>query len=126
MSGTNYVLDTNAIIALLNGNKAIENAISDANWLGVSVINIVEFLSFDYLTLNDKIVFEIFLQRVFVINLSFEDSIDIINTAATFRISHKLKLPDAIIAASAMLNDAVLITNDKQFSTIPNLQILSF
>ncbi|MDQ2753538.1 MAG: PIN domain-containing protein [Bacteroidota bacterium] len=126
MSGTNYFIDTDAIIALLNGNKVIENAINDANWLGVSVINIVEFLSFSNLTLNDRSVFEIFLQRVIIINLSFEDHINIINTAATFRISYKLKLPDAIIAASAMLNDAVLITNDKQFSTIPNLQILAF
>lgn len=126
MNGTNYFLDTNAIIALLNGNKAIENAINNANWLGVSVINIVEFLSFSNLTLNDKKVFETFLQRVFIINLTFEDHIDMINTAATLRISYKLKLPDAIIAASTILNNSILITNDKQFSAVPNLKILAF
>lgn len=126
MNGSNYFLDTNAIIALLNGNKVIENAIYNASWLGVSVINIVEFLSFGNLTLNDRSIFEIFLQRVFVINLSFEATIDIIDTAATFRMSYKLKLPDAIIAASAIIHDAVLISNDKEFSNIPNLPILTF
>ena len=47
MSGIKYLLDTNAIISLLNGNKTIENAIDKADWLGISVINIIEFLSFE-------------------------------------------------------------------------------
>ena len=126
MNGNKYFLDTNAIIALLNRNKVIENAINNANWLGLSVINIAEFLSFSNLSLNDKNIFTTFLQRVSVINLTFEDHLDIINAAATFRISYKLKLPDAIIAASAIVNNSILITNDQQLSNIPHLQILTF
>ena len=33
----------------------------------------------------------------------------------------KLKLPDAIIVASALIHDAILLTNDKDFSTIDGL-----
>ena len=33
----------------------------------------------------------------------------------------KLKLPDAIIVASALIHDAILLTNDKDFSTINGL-----
>lgn len=33
----------------------------------------------------------------------------------------KLKLPDAIIVASALIHDAILLTNDKNFSTIDGL-----
>ena len=126
MSGINYLLDTNAIIALLNGNKTIENAIDKADWLGISIINIIEFLSFESISANDKNVFDLFLQRVAIINLSYQINYTLINDSSLLRIRYKLKLPDAIIAASAISNDAVLVTNDTHFSNILNLQILSF
>ena len=126
MNGTNYFIDTNAIIALLNGNKTIENAVQQAKWLGVSVINIIEFLSFNNLTPNDKQVLSLFLKRVYVVNLSYSEDVDLINQSASLRILYKLKLPDAIIAASALVNHAILITNDKEFIRVPNLQIISF
>lgn len=36
---------------------------------------------------------------------------------------YKLKLPDAIIAAKAIINDAILITEDKDFSRIQELKV---
>ena len=126
MSGIKYLLDTNAIISLLNGNKTIENAIDKADWLGISIFNIIEFLSFESISANDKNVFDLFLQRVAIINLSYQINYTLINDSSLLRIRYKLKLPDAIIAASAISNDAVLVTNDTHFSNILNLQILSF
>jgi len=34
---------------------------------------------------------------------------------------NRLKLPDAIIAASALIHDAALLTNDQAFSSIDEL-----
>jgi predicted nucleic acid-binding protein len=39
MSGNRYVLDTNAIVALLQGNFQLIELLKDADWLGISVIS---------------------------------------------------------------------------------------
>ncbi|NJO18316.1 MAG: PIN domain-containing protein [Thioploca sp.] len=39
----------------------------------------------------------------------------------TLRRQYRLKLPDAIIAASAIITDALLLTNDSQLHKIPEL-----
>jgi len=51
---------------------------------------------------------------------------DQILSIADLRIKSKLKLPDAIIADCAIQNGLTLVTNDKQFSKIDNLKILTF
>jgi len=42
------------------------------------------------------------------------------------RSSYKLKLPDAVIAATAIYKNATLISNDKHFQNINTLFVLSF
>jgi predicted nucleic acid-binding protein len=46
MSGNRYVLDTNAIVALLQGNIQLIELLKDADWLGVSVIAKLSFWCF--------------------------------------------------------------------------------
>lgn len=46
MSGNRYLLDTNAIVALLQGNKRIIQLLLNANWIGISIISQIEFLVF--------------------------------------------------------------------------------
>ncbi|CAK0740434.1 hypothetical protein CCP3SC15_100020 [Gammaproteobacteria bacterium] len=41
------------------------------------------------------------------------------------RRQHRLKLPDAVIAASALVHDAILLTNDQRLLTIPNVRARS-
>ncbi|MGN6195754.1 MAG: PIN domain-containing protein [Ginsengibacter sp.] len=41
------------------------------------------------------------------------------------RNTYRLKLPDAIIAASAILNDAILVTADHDFKRIKELELMS-
>ena len=64
----------------------------------------------------------------------FASGINIIDLLATneglkskiieMRNQYRLKLPDAIIAASAIVNDIVLITADKGFKKVEELQLL--
>src|SRR5437667_405360 len=112
MNGNNrYLFDTNAIIYLLQGNNALEKLLESVDWFGVSVISQLEFLSFDGLEKEDEILFEKFLDRVQVIGLEpyFDE---LILSAVSIRKNHKLKLPDAIIAATALSANAILITAD--------------
>ena len=69
MSGERYLLDTNAIVALLQGNDYLIQRLQEADWVGVSVISQIEFLVFPDLTESDRQLFQVFLQRVQVIDL---------------------------------------------------------
>lgn len=65
--------------------------------------------------------------------LDFVEAAEILNLTDTviqqtikLRKQHKIKLPDAIIAASAMANDLSLITrNTKDFEKINNLDLVN-
>lgn len=58
MSGSRYVLDTNAIVALLQGNAQMIPLIQKAGWIGVSIISQIEFLVFPGLTESDRHLFQ--------------------------------------------------------------------
>ncbi len=57
MSGKRYLLDTNAIIALLQGNQEVIQLLQDSEWIGISIISQLEFLSFSGLTESDHQLF---------------------------------------------------------------------
>ncbi|MGC4235189.1 MAG: PIN domain-containing protein [Niabella sp.] len=124
MSGNSYLLDTNAIIALLSGNDLLTNTLKNAGRIGVSIISVIEFYLFSKLSKGDKTLFDTLLQRIEMINISAD--FDQILSVANLRVKNKLKLPDAIIADCAMQSRLTLVTNDKHFSKINNLQILTF
>lgn len=125
MNGIRYLLDTNAIIALMKGNPTLLHATEQADFVALSVINIIEFLSFSNLSEKDKILFEEVIQETELLDLSAKNK-SLINTVSNIRKLNKLKLPDAIIAAQAIHNNAVLIFSDNCFKSIKNLTVLNF
>ncbi len=54
MNGNRYLLDTNAIVALLQGNPQITRLLQNADWIGISVISQIEFLAFSGLSQADN------------------------------------------------------------------------
>lgn len=46
MSGERFLLDTNAVISLLRGEAGLVDRLAVADWVGISIITLVEFLSF--------------------------------------------------------------------------------
>ena len=125
MSGNRYVLDTNAIVALLQGNIQLIDLLKDANWIGVSVISQIEFLVFPGLTQDDRQLFEQFLQRVEVLGLGAIDAV-LIDKIVEIRQQHRLKLPDAVIAAMAIQNSATLVTADREFGKVTILTVINW
>ncbi len=54
MNGNNrFLLDTNAIVVLLQGNAKLSQLLCTADWIGISVISQIEFLAFSGLTQDD-------------------------------------------------------------------------
>lgn len=113
MPGKRYLLDTNALIALLQGNRELMALTQSADWLGVSVINVLEFLGFDGLTEQDRLLFQQLVSRVTVVDVAHNNAALMAHINA-LRQRRTLKLPDAIVMASAVLYEAMLITNDIQ------------
>jgi predicted nucleic acid-binding protein len=120
-----FLLDTNAVVALLNGNAPLVQTLQSATWVGISVITELEFLSFPGLTAQDEALFQQFKSRVEVIDLQASDS-KLLSRIVAVRKSGKVKLPDAIIAAAAIENSASLLTQDAGFSKVASLSILTF
>lgn len=125
MSGNRHVLDTNAIVALLQGNSQLIQLLQNSHWIGVSVISQIEFLVFSGLSQDDCQLFQQFLQRVEVIGLTGDDTL-LIEKIIEMRQQYRLKLPDAVIAAMAIQNSASLVTADREFAKVTILTIINW
>ncbi|MEQ8959169.1 MAG: type II toxin-antitoxin system VapC family toxin [Coleofasciculus sp. C2-GNP5-27] len=125
MNGNRYLLDTNAIVALLQGNSQLIQLLQDADWIGVSVISQIEFLAFSGLSEADRQLFQQFLQRVEIVGLVAGNGA-LIEKIIEIRSSYRLKLPDAVIAAMAIQNSASLVTADREFAKVTMLRVIDW
>ena len=116
------LLDTNAIISLLKNEGNLLETISKASAVYISVISELEFFSFSRLMANDINLFRKFLKRISVIDLKQSD-LKLMDKVIEVRKNYHLKLPDAIIVASAITNNAVLISQDKELSKVKELSL---
>ncbi len=121
-----FLLDSNTIIDYIGGILPAKSII----WLdgivdteaSLSVINRIEILSFNPLNPADLIPFEELVNTVDVIPLSEE----IILQTIQIRRNHKLKLPDAVVAASAMAFNLTVVTrNEADFRKVVGLKIIN-
>ena len=107
-----FFLDTNAIIQLLKGNIEIGKIIEDAEFLACSVISELKYVSFPGLSDAGGLLLAEFISRISVTDIT-HDNLDLKIKIADIRKTKKVKLPDAIIVASARQNNCQLITADK-------------
>ncbi|MGR9117531.1 MAG: type II toxin-antitoxin system VapC family toxin [Gammaproteobacteria bacterium] len=114
MNGLSYLLDTNIIIGLLKGNP---NAIASLGGIELpscaySAITRMELLSFPDLTDVEAALIRQLLEPMtyLALSLAIEDR------TIEFRHFHRVKLPDAIIAATAQTHGLQLLTPDKKLA----------
>jgi len=108
------VLDTNIILYLLGGRLA--EPLEPAEYF-VSVITELELLSYPSLDVSEEQQIRVFLDEVTLVGLTRE----VRQTAILLRRQHGLKLPDAIVAATASALNAELLTNDAKLLQVPGL-----
>ncbi len=106
MNGSEYLADTNAVIYLLSGNDCMRPFLGKR--LAVSVISMMELLSFAEITSDEEKTIRSFLSNCELLQLSD----DVRERAIYLRRQYRLKLPDAIIAATAITYDLPLLTAD--------------
>ena len=125
MSGTDYLLDTNVVLGCLGGHEAVCSAIAQEESSGasfaISVITRMELLSFPDLTPTETIAIEDFLSSVFVLPLRFL----VARGGVRVRRETRVKLPDAIILATALEAGRVLLTCDRELTrlSLPGLSV---
>ena len=117
MSGERYLLDTNAVVALLRGDQALQQRLQNAEWVGISILSQIEFLAFPNITKQDRQAFQRFSERVDVVGLDRAEPA-LIDRIVDLRQQYRVKLPDAIIAATAVERSTTLITDDGQLREV--------
>jgi predicted nucleic acid-binding protein len=117
MSGDNIVADTSILVNFFNGIEVANRFIEDRT-IFVSVITEIELLCYPQLSISERKLIKEFLSECFIIDLEPEIKELIIE----IRSKHKIKLPDAAIAATAIKYDLPLFTMDKGFNKIAGLK----
>ncbi|MCR5801982.1 MAG: type II toxin-antitoxin system VapC family toxin [Lachnospiraceae bacterium] len=118
MSGIDYLADTNAIIYLLSGNDCMRPYVDKK--LAVSAISYMELLSYSGLKPDDEAIIRNLLRGCTLLNLSR----DVMEETISIRKERRIKLPDSIIAGTAIINDIPLLTADMGFEKIDGLKVV--
>jgi tRNA(fMet)-specific endonuclease VapC len=125
MSGKRYLLDTNAVIALLSGNAEVVQLIRGADWVGISIVTQLEFLAFSGLSQEDRDLFIEFSGRVEVVGLVASNT-ELLNQVVELRLRYRLKLPDAIVMATAVVCGADVVSADVDLQRVSTVNVHSF
>jgi len=113
-----FLADTNFFIYIFEGNPNIENFL-DYNF-GISFISEIELLGYHNLTSNDEELLKSIINDCYY----FDFNNHIKNKTIELRKKVRIKLPDALIAATAIVNNLPLITADKGFEIIEQLDLI--
>ena len=118
MSGNKLVLDTNIVLYLLAGDKTVAEFLQDKQGY-VSVITELELIGYPDITTKELQQVRNFLEDCTIVELNEEIKSIYINLRKKYRI----KLGDAAAAASAVFLDLPLMSADKGFNKIEELQL---
>ena len=121
MSGNSVLIDTNIALYLLEGNTEAEQML-DGRKVYVSFVTQLELPGFKGISASEKVHVESLLSDCIIIDIN--DAIKAHTIAIRER--HRIKLPDSIIAATALYLGVPLITADRGFRSIQGLSLVLF
>ncbi len=120
-----YLLDTNVVIHYLDKSLPIKsidflNQFIDQDCY-VSIITQMEALGFNFKNIDERNVTEAFMENAIILDINQE----VVQRTIAIRKSRKIELPDAIIAATSIVYNFTLITqNMKDFKKIQGIKVL--
>lgn len=121
MSGNSILIDTNIALYLLNGDNTIAELL-DGKDVYLSFISELELLGFQDLRDEDIPLIEEFLNSCIIVDLNQA----IKKITIELKRVQKIKLPDAIIAATSKYMNLPLISADQGFEKITELQFIKY
>ncbi len=121
-----YLIDTNVFTKYTQeelsekGNDLVDEILNSFS-CQISVITRIELLSWN----TDQDTIDL-IEEFIGMSKEFGLTEEIIIKTAEMRRNIKIKLPDAVIATTAMVNDLILVSdNDKDFGKIPHLRYVN-
>jgi predicted nucleic acid-binding protein len=121
MNGAKFLLDTNAVLYLLNGDETLADFLFEKQ-LYISIITEMELLAYKNITVKEQKLIAAFLNEMTVININNDIKIATIE----LKKNTNLKLPDSVIAATSLWLKIPLVTSDKQFKSIGSLNLVFY
>ena len=121
MNGNSIFLDTNIVLYLLSGDATIAELLHEKT-IYISFVSELELLGYKNISSEELTRIESFLNDVTIIDINS----DIKKLVTGLRKSYTIKLPDAIIAASAYYLNLPFLTSDKDFSKLSEINILLY
>jgi predicted nucleic acid-binding protein len=118
MSGVDFLADTNVLIYTLEAYPALEGGMGCS--IAVPVISEIEILGCKGITPPEISAIRALLNDCTVLKLSNK----IKEVAIVLKQKYSIKLPDAVIAATAICSGLPLVTADTGFKRIENLNLV--
>jgi hypothetical protein len=119
-----YLIDNNAISSFFSGLLSQKGMDFMAEVLDqsptISVITEIEALSWINPDKSKELIVKEFIQETTILALTPA----VVATCVSIRRSRKMKTPDAIIAATAIVHNLSLITSDSTFNNIQDLHVI--
>jgi hypothetical protein len=119
MNGNKILLDTNAILYLLAGDTSFLPVIHGKDII-LSFISEIELLSSNQIDESERKAIQRFLDKCLI----FDMFPAIKENTILFRKKYNLKLPDAVIVATAYTFDVPLLTADRKLFVVDELEIV--
>lgn len=122
------IVDTDILIWYSRANQNAIKLLHNLESFSISVVTYIEIVQ----GMRNKNELKLFKKALAVLQAKIIQIDDIISTKAMFYVeqytlSHSMKLADALIAASAVLNQETLISgNYKHYKFIPEIQVKRF
>ena len=113
-----FIADSNFLIYLHEGNDIVEPFLKYN--FGISFISEIELLGFYDISKSDEIKLKLLLNDCFQIEWNSK----IKDQTILLKRKYHIKLPDAVIAATCLVFDIPLVTADKGFSKISELDLI--
>ena len=121
MSGNSIFPDTNIVLYLLSGDKTVADFLNDKT-IFISFVTELELLGFKDISPEEQLKIESLLADSTIIDINSA----IKKIVIELRKSHKIKLPDAIIAATSYYLNIPFMTSDKDLTKLTDLNILLY
>lgn len=121
MSGNSLFIDTNILLYLISGDETVAELLNGKH-IAISFVTELELLGYKDLSESDLRIIQELLKEATVIDINSE----VKRLVISLRRNYKIKLPDALVVASALYLNLPLVTADKQLSQISELTLLLY
>ena len=120
-----YLLDTNAIIYHLHGAAELDAVFSEISKglvePAASIVTQIELLGFPQISRHEETAINALLRNFTILDVDQA----VAERAVSLRRKYGLKLPDAIVSATALVLDAILISRDEDLKRVRGLKLLN-